>query len=168
MNSTQIIQLESHTSKSREKKRISKSKQKSSISAKESMIHHPYNGYICFARREGTAELTAKHLNLHNAIERPKHRPTTSLFPTMIDHQPRIPAQVMSSLVQSRDVSRLAKDKHAVDALKRSRVPRPGIQEIMQIYRCQKNYLLGLSSLKRQVRLKAICSHIFNREMIEV
>lgn len=144
VNSSQIIQVDNHASKSRDRKRKSKSKQKVSISAKESMIQHHYKGYINFAKKdvgERAFELGAKHVNLHSVLERPKHRPTSSLVPAIVEVQPRIPAQVMSSLVQSRDASRVLRDKTAAEAPRRTGRTGVGKTSIKQTYLFSKNYL---------------------------
>lgn len=66
-------------------------------------------GYLCFGRKDAatTAEIQNK-AGLQN--DKPHHRPTVSLLNPLLDNHPRIPARVMSSLVQSREASRIMRE----------------------------------------------------------
>lgn len=110
VNSTQMIHLDHLPSKSREKKRKSKSKQRGVINSKESIANQSYKGYMNFSKRDVPhVTETSKHM-VNLGTEKFRHRPTSSLIPA--DIQPRIPAQVISSLVQSRDASKLLRESN--------------------------------------------------------
>lgn len=99
-------------SKSRDKKRkSSRSKPKTAVGSKDATLQHSYNGYLNFRKRETPASGEEKR------PDKIKHRPTSSLIPVS-DLQSRIPAQVKNSLIISRDLSMVWRDKATNDLSK--------------------------------------------------
>lgn len=100
------------SSKSKDKTRKSSRSKKLTVQgSKDSTFQNSHYGYLNFKKRETPGHGDDKK------IDKFRHRPTVSLVPSS-EFQPRIPAQVKNSLIISRDLSMVWKDKPYTDLSK--------------------------------------------------